>query len=188
MAGLALRHFTMELSEVDRIITKIADGFGRACLDCMHANPVQFKKAVEEQLYSGLDGEGHYLSPDYDNDPFFDRVKWFHWENGKIYHGAAGYKQWKRDITPPKGSELIGLPPRPDNVPNLFIDGTFYDTITARAASDGVEIGTDSETGSEIEGKYGSQIFGMADKSKEWYNRTFMIPAILEFFRNCGYR
>lgn len=154
----------------------------------MHANSYQFKKAVEEQLYSGLDGEGKNLTPDYDTDPYFDRVKWFRWEDGVMYHGAEGYKQWKLKITPPERSQIIGLPPRPENIPNLFIDGTFYSTIEAKGTTDGVEIGTGAETGNKIEQKYGSQIFGLEDRSKDWFAEVFLIPAINNFFQNSGYR
>ena len=178
----------MDIYAVDRMIEKMAGGFEKACLDQLRADAPKFKTIIQEQLYSGLDGDGRYLSPTYDNDPFFDRVRWYHYENGKVYHGAEGYKQWKLDITPPKGSDLIGLPPRPEDVPNLFIDGTFYDTIVARESGDGVNVSSESENGRDIEQKYGSQIFGMADQSAAWYNETYMKPAIQRFFEDCGYR
>ena len=188
MAGLALRHFTMDIYEVQKIIDDIAGGLERACVDCMHANERQFKTAVEEQLYSGLDGEGKHLRPTYDDDPYFDRVRWFHWEDGVMYHGAEGYKIWKRKITPPEAGALIGLPPRPDAVPNLFIDGTFYQSIMTSQIPEGVRIETGGDTGKKIEDKYGSQIFSLSPDAVGWFNRTYMMPAIENFFKDCGYR
>lgn len=188
-AGLASRIFTMDLFEVKEIIDKIADGFEQACADCMRDNSSRFETAVKEQLFSGMDGEGNILAPSYQDDPYFDRVRWFHYDDstGKTYHGAVGYQEWKKDITPPMRGSVIGYPARPETAPNLYIDGTFYSTIESRPTPVGVEIFSGSETGREIEGKYGSAIFAVADLGKGWFNENFMLPAIKEFFRRCGY-
>lgn len=154
----------------------------------MQEHTEEFAKAVKEQLFSGLDGEGNSLTPGYLEDPYFDAVKWFHWEDDKLYHGAAGYLEWKKDITPPMRGQIIGYPARNADTPNLYIDGTFYGSIEVENTVDGVEIFTTSDTGAEIEDKYGSQIFGIAGLGKSWFNENFMLPAIANFFKNCGYR
>lgn len=180
----------MDLYQVDRIIGKIADGFEEACKECMAENSEVFTRIVREQLFSGLDGEGRELQPSYLDDPYFDNVNWFHWDEmtTKIYHGAEGYLQWKKDITPPTTGQVIGYPARNEGTPNLYIDGTFYGTIEARATNDGVQVYTDSETGMKIEQKYGATIFAIADLGKSWFNERYMLPAIARFFKDCGYR
>lgn len=178
----------MDIYQVDQIISRIAAGFGQTCLECMQDNEEAFTKIVKEQLFSGIDGEGRELTPGYLDDPYFDRVRWFHWEDGKMYHGAQGYQEWKKDITPPTPGQLIGYPARSVGAPNLYIDGTFYGTISAKALPDGVQIYTDSETGMKIEQKYGATIFGIADLGREWFNETYLIPALNDFYKKCGYQ
>lgn len=167
----------------------IADGFREACVDCMHANVNQFPEAVREQLYCGVDGNGGFLSPTYDDDPFFQRRLWRHTDtNGKTYVGAEGYKEWKSDITPPEQSTMLGLAPRPESVPNLFIDGTFHRSITGEPTPDGVDIDARGGDSFKIVDKYGRQIFGLTDDAVAWFNKTFMLPAIEEHFKKCGYK
>lgn len=177
----------MHISKVSAIIKRIAEGFEDAVLECMHQNYFQFTQAVREQLWSGLDGDGNHLSPTYDNDPYFNSRKWHHEEDGKTYVGREGYKEWKYDISPPSSSVLLDLPPRPLEVPNLWIDGTFYNSIRSRATTDGVDVDAYGGNGPKITQKYGIQIYNLTDEAKEWFNRTFLLPYIGEFFKKCGY-
>lgn len=69
----------MGIEEVANIIKKISDGFEEACIQCLSDNSGIVLRAVTEQLYSGLDGDGKHLSPTYDDDPFFEEEgTWYH--------------------------------------------------------------------------------------------------------------
>lgn len=158
----------------------MAGGFEEACIRCLADHTAVIYKAVTEQLYSGLDGEGNLLSPTYDEDPFFD-------EPGFWYNRAGDYKAWKRTITPPAGGSMIGLPPRPDNVPNLFIDGKFYSEISVTRSGDVIIVDPGMDHGPDIVAKYGEKILCLGNAAVEYFNITYMWPAIETFFRDCGY-
>ena len=130
---------------------------------------------IQEQLYSGLDGTEHLLNPDYDTDTYFN-------EPGPWQNRAEQYKRWKERITPPLRSEMLYLPPRPVEVPNLFITGTFYDSITADRIDSGLRFSTKGFTdGSSIEKKYGEQILGIGDTAKEYFNIMYLRPWMERF-------
>ena len=150
----------MGIEEVANIIWKISEGFEEACIRCLEENSGVVLDAVKEQLSSGLDGEGQHLSPTYDNDPYFE-------EKGFWYHRAKDYKAWKHSIPPPPSGSMLGLPPRPDEVPNLYIDGTFYSEITASRKGDGLVVDPGNGNGPSIVTKYGDQILDMGPTAVE---------------------
>ena len=171
----------MTITEVADIIGRIADGFEESCKRCLWDNQGVVYLCVTEQLYSGLDGDGNYLTPNYDDDPFFN-------EPGFWHNRAEDYKAWKRSITPPKMSKELGLDARPDNVPNLFIDGTFYSQINTRQIEYGLEIDPGSGKGVEIVEKYGDQILSLTPTAITYFNDSVLLPWIDNFFQSCGYR
>ena len=84
---------------------------------------------------------------------------------------------------------MLYLPPRPVEVPNLFITGTFYDSITADRIDSGLRFSTKGFTdGSSIEKKYGEQILDIGDTAKEYFNIMYLRPWMERFFSECGYR
>lgn len=178
----------MDIEQVSEIITKIADGFEDAVVKCMHENADYFTDAVHEQLYSGLNGKGEYLSPTYDEDPYFNTVHWKHLYDGVTYEGASGYKEWKERITAPEKSQMLNLPARPVSVPNLFIDGTFYDTISSDTIAEGVNVVAMGGDAPAILQKYGSVILDITDVAIEHFNTNYTISAIESFYSNCGYQ
>lgn len=171
----------MGIEEVANIIWKISEGFEEACIRCLEDNSGIVLRAVTEQIYSGLDGEGQHLSPTYDDDPFFE-------EEGVWYHRAQDYKAWKYSITPPVSGTMLGLPPRPDEVPNLYINGKFYSEITAHRKGDVLVVDPGNGDGPSIVAKYGDQILDMGQTAIGYFNTTYMLPAIDSFFKDCGYR
>lgn len=182
----------MGIEEVAEIINKIADGLEESCMQCLADNSGEVVKVIREQLSSGIDGDGTHLSPTYLDDPYLvNRDKpWFHKDedNGKVYIGPQGYLDWKKDITPPRKGDVLGLPPRPEAVPNLFIDGTFHRGIHATRKDMSLMIDPGDENGPDIVRKYGDNILDMSQQAMEWFNANFMIPAIASFFKDCGYR
>lgn len=170
----------MDLEQVADIIGKIDDGFEEACFQCLCDNSGIVLHSVKEQLYSGLDGEGKHLSPTYDNDPFFE-------EEGPWFHRAKDYRAWKRIITPPVSGTMLGLPPRPDDVPNLFINGKFYSELSASRRGDALVVDPGNGDGPSIVSKYGDVILDLGPSAVEYFNVSYMLPAIDRFFKECGY-
>lgn len=171
----------MNIQEVCDIIHEITDSFERNALECLEYHSGNVVIVIQEQIYSGQNGDGENLSPTYDADPYFE-------EEGTWYHRAQDYKAWKYTITPPAGSSLLGLPPRPNNVPNLFITGKFFSEITATLRGDMIYIDPGLGDGPDIVAKYGESLLDIGDSAVEYFNREYMWPAIEKFFNDSGYR
>lgn len=181
MANISAALPIMGIEEVADIIHKIADGFEEACAQCLADNSDTVIYVITEQLYCGVDGDGNFLSPTYDDDPFFN-------EPGYWHNRSDDYKAWKYRITPPMNSATLSLPPRPDNVPNLCIDGTFYSEISARRQGMELMLDPGSGNGPAIVSKYGEQILELGTASVSYFNQEYMMPAIETFFESCGYQ
>lgn len=170
------------IDEVYEVIHKINTGIKRECLACMEDNSNVIESLIREQLYSGMNGKERLLRPYYDNDPYFN-------EPGPWFHRAKSYKKWKNDITPPIESEVLFLPPRPVEVPNLYITGKFHDSIQARLSGEVMEIKTIGfNEGPDIEKKYGSEIFELGDTAKKYFSERILRPWLEKFISNSGYR
>lgn len=170
------------VEEVFDIIDKIATQFEEQVVLCMVENKHTMVMAVCEQLYSGLDGDGDHLNPNYDNDPFFK-------EEGFWHNRAEDYQAWKNAITPPMSSSMLGLPPRPDNVPNLFINGKFYSEIFAERKDMELNIDVNgSGDGPSIVSKWGNEILNIGITAIQYFNEEKLIPHLKEFYEQCGYK
>ncbi len=163
-------------------VRAIREGFEGEVLKCMDENRYEMVLDVREQLYSGVDGEDKPLSPSYSADPWFrePRAGFFdedlgHWVS--CFMHPELYVEWKRRITPPEPGRRTGLPPRQDDQPNLFIIGTFHQSLDAKATAKGVEIFTFGwNEGPAVERKYGSQIFGLGTAATGHFNDDFLMP------------
>ncbi len=171
----------MDIQRVADIIMKISDGFEGACIKCIQGESLLMLDLIKEQMYTGVDGNENQLTPTYDDDPFFN-------EPGYWYKRNAAYKAWKNEITPPLAGKLTGLPPRPENVPNLWIDGTFYSEINAMPIGEGINIDPGNGNGPAIVSKYGDKLLFPGPTAIEYFILYKMIPAISEHFKNCGYK
>lgn len=171
----------MDIQEVYDVIHKIVEGFEDNVVKCLDNHSGNVIMAISDQLYSGIDGDDQYLSPNYDNDPFFDL-------EGQWQNNSEGYKAWKMKITPPVVSSILGLNPRPDNVPNLFITGKFYSDITAKRSGDMLLVSPGQNDGPSIVSKYGEQILELSSRGVAYFNTEFLIPAIKKFYLDCGYK
>lgn len=168
--------------EVARVIRNISDGLEKEVMDCMESNKDVVRDCIQEQLYSGEDGTGHLLNPTYDDDPFFN-------EEGPWKNRAEQYKRWKERITPPVRSHLLNLSPRPVEVPNLFIVGSFYDSITMKTTQSGMMIFSDGFVdGNSIVRKYGDNILSMGAVAREYFILNNLRPWLERFFLQCGYK
>ena len=171
----------MGIEEVTVIIGKIAAGFEENCAKTLQEKQGVVLASILEQLKAGQDGKGEALEPNYDNDPFFK-------EEGFWHNRGADYKAWKRTIPVPNFMPELALPMRPDHIPNLFIDGTFYGDINAKSLSDGLEIDPGTGHGPDIVSKWGQQILTLGPIAVAHFNEAHMLPSIDRFFQDCGYR
>lgn len=171
-----------DFDRLEHVIDAISEGIAESILQCVEEKSDLVTTSIKEQLYSGVDGNGEFLSPTYDDDPYFN-------EKGP-WHGASyAYKKWKEKITPPVRSLRLNLPPRPVNVPNLFIVGTFHSSIKASRVGDVIRVYTSGfQDGPLIEQKYGEAIFKMDEDAVEFFNIYALRPWLNQFMTNCGYR
>lgn len=168
------------VDEVYEAVKRWTEGFDDKCLECMERNQNVFVRLVTEQMYSGFSGDGNYISPSYDDDDFFDQP-------GMWYHDSQGYKDWKYAITPPAPSSLLGLPPRPYDVPNLYINGKFYSEIFTVSGDRQIELRVvESGDGPSILGKYGDTLFDLVGASVQYFNEEYLIPHLQDFYNDCG--
>lgn len=170
----------MDIEAVAQIIGKIAKGFEDACFQCMCEKSGMILVTITEQLRAGRDGEEKLLDPTYDDDPYFD-------EEGEWFHRSGDYKKWKSTITPPDSGVDLGLPARPAEVPNLYIDGTFWSQIDAVPKDKVLDIDPGIGDGPDIVAKYGEKILTIGPHAVEFFNREYLSPAIERFFTECGY-
>ncbi len=170
-----------DIFDVNDMITRMIDGFEPEVIRCLGDNTDIAEDAVREQMYSGIDGDGKYLNPTYDNDPYFE-------EKGPWYHRNMAYIQWKQDITPPAAGVMLLLPPRPRNVPNLFITGKFYDEVFAVMQGETLSIDCSSSgDGPDIVRKYGDQLLRLTPSAIGYFNDHYILPHVWRFFADCGY-
>ena len=82
------------VEEVFDVIDKIATQFEEQVVLCMVENKHTMVMAVCEQLYSGLDGDGDYLNPNYLNDPFFKEEGFWHSMEKCHYTAYVKFYAW----------------------------------------------------------------------------------------------
>ena len=172
-----------DFEKLENVINRIASGFEKSCMDCLQENNIEVADLVREQLYSGLDGNTDSLRPGYSEDPYFR-------ETTSMWHNDPdGYIEWKRKITPPIKSPRLNLPPRPVDVPNLYITGPFHESIRASVAGDTLSIDTVGfVNGPDIVRKYGNDILMLGKDAREYVVLQLLEPFLKRFFKQCGYK
>lgn len=169
-----------DFDKLEHAVHSVVTGLEQACADCLMENKAVVEELIGEQLYSGLDGDTNSLRPSYSDDPFFD-IK------GRWYHDSDGYIEWKKKITPPVTSPRLNLPPRPIDVPNLYITGAFHESIRASVNGDSLSIGTFGFTeGPDIVRKYGDNILNLGVDAREYIVLEMIEPFIGDFFKKYG--
>lgn len=169
-----------DFDKLEHAVHSVVTGLEQACADCLMENKAVVEELIGEQLYSGLDGDTNSLRPSYSDDPFFD-IK------GRWYHDSDGYIEWKKKITPLVTSPRLNLPPRPIDVPNLYITGAFHESIRASVNGDSLSIGTFGFTeGPDIVRKYGDNILNLGVDAREYIVLEMLEPFIGDFFKKYG--
>lgn len=170
-----------DFDKLEHSVHSIVAGLENAVAECLTQNKSIVEDLIGEQLYSGLDGDTNSLRPSYSDDPFFD-IK------GRWYHDSDGYIEWKKDITPPIASPRLNLPPRPLDVPNLYITGTFHESIRAMVSGGTLSINTVGfSDGPDIVRKYGDNILNIGMDAREYIVIELLEPFIGDFFKRYGF-
>lgn len=170
-----------DFEKLEHSVHSIVTGFEQTIAECLTQNKSVVEDLIGEQLYSGLDGDTNSLRPSYSDDPFFD-IK------GRWYHDSDGYIEWKKNITPPMASPRLNLPPRPIDVPNLYITGTFHESIRATVNGGKVLINTVGfSDGPDIVRKYGDNILNLGMDAREYIVLEMLKPFVGNFFKKYGF-
>lgn len=170
-----------DFDKLEHAVHGIVAGLENAVAECLTQNKSVVEDLIGEQLYSGLDGDTNSLRPSYSDDPFFD-IK------GRWYHDSDGYIEWKKNITPPIASPRLNLPPRPLDVPNLYITGTFHESIRATVNGGKVSINTVGfSDGPDIVRKYGDNILNLGMDAREYIVLEMLKPFVGNFFKRYGF-
>lgn len=96
----------------------------------------------QAQLWDGKNSSGEDLHPTYLQDPYF-----------KSQESARRYMAWKGKITPNAK--------RSPEVPNLYINGKFYDELEVRFNKTGIVFDGATAYARKIVRKYGREQFGL---------------------------
>lgn len=115
----------------------------------------------QKQLYSGRLQDGSPVTPGYLEDPYF-----------KSTEAAQRYSDWKDEITPNEE--------RPKGVPNLFINGRFYESWSIKASADKITFESSDPDAINIEEKFGTGIYGLDDDNMNEYRQETFFPALKE--------
>lgn len=104
-----------------------------------------------EQMMNGKRRDGQDITPSYFDDPYF-----------KTFSQASEYSDWKDRIEP------FATRRRP-GTPNLYINGYYHNSITARVGPDGLSLNSSWSESDDIERKYTRAIYGLGGQWRGWY-------------------
>lgn len=114
------------------------------------------------QLFDGKLKTGLDVSPTYLQDPYF-----------KSPAAAQRYSNWKDVITPNSN--------RRQDVPNLFIDGTFYKTWSIQMSGDFIKTLSSFRAADAIISTFTPAIWGLGGPYKAYYVNTDLRPVFKRF-------
>lgn len=115
----------------------------------------------QQQLYAGRLSDGSPVSPSYLDDPYFHSRE-----------AAQRYSDWKDEITPSDE--------RPRGVPNLFINGRFYESWSITASASKITFQSSDPNAADIEEEFGTKIYGLDDENMNTYRRENFFPLLKE--------
>jgi hypothetical protein len=116
--------------------------------DALRDHQDRYVELNKEQLLEGKLSTGMDITPSYLSDPYF-----------KTPAAAQKYSDWKDKITP--------NPKRGKGVPNLFIIGSFHNSISMEIKKDSYEILSDYKDAGDIMSKFTENIFGLDEEKAE---------------------
>lgn len=140
------------------MLDQMIDG---AVVDAIEDTAVDIIALNQQQLYAGRLADGSPVSPSYLDDPYF-----------KSREAAQRYSDWKDEITPNEE--------RPKGVPNLFINGFFYESWSITATAEKISFQSSDPNAADIEEKFSNRIYGLDDQNMGEYRRETFFPILKE--------
>lgn len=144
----------------NRIDRLSAFDFGQELQTIVEDNTDEIVELQRQQMLEGRGVDGEYIRPFYSENPFFKKP------------GAAErYALWKQKITPNAN--------RPLDVPNLFVDGTFHDSLFATVGQGSFEVDTSASFGDSVFDVH-KNAQGLDEDSRMEFAEKITMPAITE--------
>jgi hypothetical protein len=116
-----------------------------------------------DQMMEGRSVDGDYIRPYYSENPYF-----------KSAAAALKYAEWKQEITP---NEL-----RPLDVPNLYINGRFHNSLKTVMNGDEFSIESDDIKGASIFEEH-KNAQGLDEDSRLKFATEITLPKFAEIFK-----
>lgn len=151
--------FHMSPKEAIRRLERLDQMLESAVVDAIEHTGDKMIALNQQQLYAGRLKDGSPVTPSYLDDPYF-----------KSRESAQRYSDWKDEITP--NDE------RPAGVPNLFINGRFYESWTLSATAEKITFQSSDPDAADIEEKFGADIYGLDDENMSEYRRNIFFPVL----------
>lgn len=151
----------MSPKEAIRRLQRLDEALEGVVVDAIDNTATDIIALNQQQLYAGRLSDGSPVTPSYLEDPYF-----------KSEASAQRYSDWKDEITP--NSE------RQPGVPNLFINGFFYDSWSIKASADNITFNSSDPNAMDIEEKFGEKIYGLDDENMNTYRRENFFPLLKE--------
>lgn len=136
--------------------------------DIVSENESVLLQLNKDQMLSGVDANEKYFTPTYTADPYFNSVE-----------KAVNYMNFKERFRYIYDNRIkYGLfPPKPADIPNLIIVGTFMNSMFITSSGNAFTIGATYMESDSIERKYGKP-FGISPLSAQWFWQNFLLPGL----------
>lgn len=151
----------MSPKEAIRRLERLDQTLDGAVVGAIEDTAVDIIALNQKQLYAGRLSDGSPVTPSYLEDPYFSSAE-----------AAQRYSDWKDEITP--NSE------RPPGVPNLFINGFFYDSWSISATPDKITFQSSDPDAADIEDKFSNRIYGLDQENMTDYRKNSFFPILKE--------
>lgn len=129
--------------------------------ESIRGTEAQYKELLQDQLRHGKGSDGEDLTPGYLEDPYF-----------KSREAARRYSDWKYKNSPSEG--------RNRNAPNLYIDGTYHNSISIAASVKGIDSDSNVYFGLDIEIKYRGKANILGGPYRNSYIEDTVKPAFIK--------
>ena len=130
-----------------------------------------------DQMLLGRNNAGDTFTPGYLNDPYF-----------KTQAKAQAYKKMKIGLEKQHSGRMrfsnVQLYPNKDSdTTNLIVTGPFQDSMYITLSSGEYTLGSTYVDASDINAKYNNAVFGLAPRSKEYFYKYWIHPAIVKYLK-----
>lgn len=151
--------------EVAERVRKLAQNIEKQVAAIIDNTKEEIVKKNRQQLLDGVKSDGTELTPSYLNDPYF-----------KTREAAQRYSDFKDKITPSNK--------RKKGTPNLYINGLYHNSIKIDVRGEIFKIQSTASIGSDIERKYGENVYGLTTESTRAYIRETFYPLFKQYIED----